>query len=746
VGNSSFMRPAGTRPGGSPAVGNRTLLLGVLCAISSQSPAANVAQTTDSASPLLQEIIVTAQKREENLQDVPVPVSVLNTDKLADNGQVLLRDYYTAVPGLNVTPNYSADQNVSIRGISTGGFSTPTVGILVDDVPYGGSIDATAGNQVPDFDPGDLARIEVLRGPQGTLYGANSMGGLVKYVTVDPSTDQFSGRVQAGTDGVYHGDIPGYDVRGSINAPLGDRVAARASTFVRRDPGYIDNPVLGLSGVNEITAAGGRLALMWRPLENLSLKLSGLYQDTRGHGVSEVDLLPGLAALQQNYVAGAGRFDKRIQAYSATLKATLGAVNLISITGYNINKVVDSLDYTPIAGFLTEQKYGVTGSPYTDYKKISKLTQEVRLSASIGPRFEWLLGGFFTREGGPGSDTLAASNPATGEVIAQSLGLFSPNSVFQEFAGFTDLTYHVNDQFDIQLGGRESHLKETIYARLYNGAFAPLFLHVADPTTIPAIGSSDNAFTYLVTPRLKLAPDLMIYARLASGYRPGSPNALVPGSPPKSSPDKTANYEFGLKGDFLDHSLSIDASIFHIDWKDIQIQLRNANGVVYSANGGKAKSEGIELSATERPLNGLSISGWVAYDNAVLTQALPTTSTAVGADGDRLPDSTRFSGNLSAQQNFPLWSGTDGFVGASFSYVGDREGTFLSTPERQRFPSYTKTDLRAGIKYDTLTANLYVNNVTDQRGVIEGGLGYVYPFAFVYIQPRTVGLSIAKTF
>jgi iron complex outermembrane receptor protein len=271
----------------------------------SVSPASENSQ--DEAGTRIEEIIVTAQKRSERLQDVPVPVTAINADSLVNNSQLRLQDYYTSIPGLTVTPSVPAAQVLSIRGITTGP-GNPTVGITVDDVPYGASTELGGGIIVPDIDPGDLDRVEVLRGPQGTLYGASSMGGLVKLVTVDPSTDGVSGRVQAGTSSVYNGAQLGYNMRGSVNVPLSDSLAVRASAFTRLDPGYIDNPVRGIDGVNEARASGGRLAALWRPSEVFSLKLSALYQQIKGDGSSDVDLQPGLGDLQQNYLRGIGEY------------------------------------------------------------------------------------------------------------------------------------------------------------------------------------------------------------------------------------------------------------------------------------------------------------------------------------------------------------------------------------------------------------------------------------------------------
>lgn len=693
----------------------------------------------------ISEIIVTAQKKSERLQDVPVPVTVLNADKLADNGQVLLRDYAPTVPAFNVTPSYQGYQYLSIRGIATGGTQNPTVGVTVDDVPFGSST-TNGGNGVPDIDPGDLARIEVLRGPQGTLYGANSMGGLLKFVTKDPSPEGYSGRVEAGTSAVYNGAEPGYNIRASANIPLSDSLAVRVSGFRRQDPGYIDNPTLNIKGINEAQTDGARLAALWRPSDVFALKLSALYQYTKGNGASQVTRLPGLGDFQQSYLPGIGGYDRSVQAYSATLNYKIGSVNLTSVTGYNENRYKDTQDLTYASGPDAQFYFGVAGAALANNFPTHKFTQEIRLSTPIAKNFEWLVGGFFTHERANFYQAFPAIDPVTGR-IAGDLGPYSGPSSYEEYAGFTDLTYHVTDQFDIQLGGRYSKIDvrsdtEIDYAGPYNGPTT---------TTIPPIEAKDNAVTYLLTPRFKVSQGLMVYARLASGYRPGAPNAtqaVLQGAVSKYNPDRTYNYEVGAKGDLFDHMLSFDASLYYIDWKNIQIKLRTPNQVVgYAGNAGAAKSEGVEFSVESKPWTGMTISGWVAYDDAVITQ-IPSNTPVYLYPGDPLAYSSRWSGYVSLEQEFPLWSGAAGFVGSSATYVGDRKGIFTNAPTaiRQDYPAYAKADLRAGVRYGSWTANIYANNVADIRALANGGRGFSPPYAYVYIEPRTVGISLVKTF
>jgi iron complex outermembrane recepter protein len=695
----------------------------------------------------LAEVVVTAQKREERLQDVPVPVTAISADSLLESNQTRLQDFYTSVPGLTVTPaGTQGYQLISIRGITTGGGTNPTVGITVDDVPYGASTNLGGGLVVPDIDPNDLARVEVLRGPQGTLYGANSMGGLLKFVTVDPSTKELSGQVQAGVSDVSNGAEVGYNVRGSVNVPLSDTLAVRASGFTREDPGYIDNPVLHLNGVNEDHVSGGRLSTLWRPSDTFSLKLSALYQQTQADGSNDVDKsipgygLPPLGDLQQDYLRGVGGYERKVQAYSAILSAKLGIFDLTSVTGYNVNQYKDSWDLSYAYAPYTQALFQVTGTPVTDGDITRKFTQEVRLSAPIGPHVDWLLGAFYTHESSHVLENIIAENPDTGQDVGTLLTLMFPTS-YQEYAAFTDVTFHVTDQFDVQVGGRETQIRQT-FAQTETGPF--------ETPDVPEVATNANAFTYLVTPSFKVTPDVLVYARLASGYRAGGANTTPGGIvPPQYDPDKTQNYELGAKADLLGHTVSLDASLYYINWKDIQLQLLNPKTEQsYNFNGSRAKSQGVELSAQVRPVVGLTISSWVVWDEAVLTQAFPATSTAYGVPGDRLPYGSRFSGNVSIEDRFPLWSTVTGFVGATGSYVGDREGVFTgaATAPRQNYPAYAKTDLRAGMRYDTWTAEFYANNVADRRGELSGGTGQFPPYAFTYIQPRTIGLTLTDRF
>jgi iron complex outermembrane recepter protein len=668
----------------------------------------------------LEEVVVTAQKREERLADVPVPVTAIDAVTLATQSQVLLRDYFATVPGLNVAPGVQSNQTVSIRGITTG-TGNPTVAILIDDVPYGAATNIGGGRFIPEIDPGDLARIEVLRGPQGTLYGASSLGGLLKFVTRDPTTEEFNGALQVGMSDVRGGDDPGYSLRGSVNVPLSDAWAVRASAFTRRDAGYIDNIRTSQADVNETTAQGGRLSTLWQPSDSFSLKLTALAQELEEDGQS-FDAI-ALPDLQQNQLAGSGWSERKTQSYTATLTSKIASADLTSLTGYTINQFSGSTDF---------------GNETLGHFDGSKLTQELRLSMPIGERLEWLIGAFYTDEDSELTQTTITVDQATGTRTGFGGFTITPTTV-EELAAFTDLTVQFTERFDVQFGVRGARIRQTFNEQVTNAAGVI--------TVRPELHPGATAFTYLVTPRLKLSPDLMVYARLASGYRPGGANPSPGGVvPPQYEPDKTQNFELGLKGDFLDRRVSLDASAYFIEWKDFQFNLFNPALITYTSNGGRARSRGIELAAGLRPLSGLTIDGWVSWGEAELTENFSPAATAIGVSGDRLPFSSRFTAHVDVEQEFPLWNEVSFFVGAAANRVGERFGPFRNNVVRQVFPAYTQVDLRAGMRSESWSVDLFATNVTDERGALAGGLGALPSNALVYIRPRTVGLSLTKNF
>lgn len=697
-------------------------------------------------------IIVTAQKREERLQDVPLSVSAISSESLLDRNQTRIQDYFANVPGLNISAQGNGQTNLAIRGITTGQTTNPAVGIVIDDVPFGGSNAlAYASRLMPDLDPGSLARIEVLRGPQGTLYGASSIGGLLKFVTREPSMTETSWRGEVGASDVSGGAM-GFSARGAANIPLTDKLALRASGFFRRDGGYVDNVLTGRSNVNRIESYGGHVAALWRPAEPLSVKLSALLQNVTSNGSSEVDtdasLRPVLGSLRQARLPGVDHYDIKSRLFYATIGYDLGSVDLTSVTGYGISDYSASIESTYRFGDLANRFFGVPGAALANDFRTKKFSQEVRLASSGENILDWVVGAFYTHETTSALQRIQALD-AIG-AVANSLQRTEFPTKFRELAGFASVTLHLGERFDIQAGGRYSGNKQD-YEEEGVGRLGGNYRR--------AQTSRDHKFTYHVTPRFRISEDAMVYARVATGYRVGGPNPLTTadaaaaGVPTEYGPDTTTNYEIGLKGNAADGALTFDLSAYHIDWKNIQLALTSpTTGYYYFTNGPSAKSEGVEASLTVAPGGGLKIGFNASYNKAELKADMPAGSARAIA-GDRLPFSSKFTASTSIDQDFGITDRWDGFWGAGLTYVGKRPGEFVSRPTSPRivYPDYVSVDLRAGLRMEPWTLSFYVTNLTDARGVVGVSTNSRAPtatsfYGVNYIRPRTVGMTLATAF
>jgi iron complex outermembrane receptor protein len=716
-------------------------------------PAAAGAQTAEQGA----EVVVTAQKRSEHLLRVAAPVTALGAGQIARTEAVDLSDFSAQVPGLNLISDRAGETQIVLRGITTGSPVSSTVATYVDDTPYGSSTSAALGGELtPDLDPSDLQRVEVLRGPQGTLYGASSLGGLVKYVTTPPNPAAYAGRIEADGSLVDHGQ-DGYAVRGMLNVPLGDTLAIRVSAYDRLDPGYIDDPQRGLKDVNSTLLDGGRAALLWRPTQALSISLTALVQNLSSNGTSDEDvnvtgqtITPIGGGLQQIRFAGEP-LHIRYRLYSGTINYDLGWASLTSITSYTTMNETAEVDETQTFGAIATTLTGLPNFGTTTGSLLAqnKWTEEVRLASPSGSRLEWQGGFFYTQEHSARDEPTASFDTLTGVTNLPANTLFFARllSEYTEYAGFGDVTYHFTPQFDVLAGLRYSTNNQT-FSLAENGIFA------GGPSSQAGV-SSDHSVTYLVTPRYKFDENNMVYARIASGYRPGGPNAPTPsdiaaGVPLAYRPDTLTDYEIGYKAALLNHMLTLDLSAFYIDWQDIQIET-DFNGITSNGNGGTARSDGFEGNAVLTPMEGLTLSANLAYTDAQLTENAPGVN---GKNGDELPNVPKWAAGFNADYDFPLPGETTGFVGGGVHYLGDRESGFVTgSPAnfvRPVLPAYATVDLRGGVNFKRITFEVYAKNVGDSRGLNNitslNLSGFTNPWTASVIQPRTVGMSVTASF
>ncbi|HEX3423049.1 MAG TPA: TonB-dependent receptor [Sphingomicrobium sp.] len=712
-----------------------------------------------------EEIVVTAQKRQEAVLDIPQSVSVVGGDTLDRQQANDIQQFANLVPGLSLTETNPGNTRIVIRGINTGGVGA-TVGVYVDEVPFGSSSGLVNGAILAgDFDTFDVQRLEVLRGPQGTLYGASSLGGVLKYVTVEPKFGVLDLRARGGIEDVENGGL-GWNADAVINAPLGSNAAIRVSGFYRRDAGWIDAeaghdaiggaPSLGGKNINRDEIYGGRASLLFKPTDRLSIRLTAIDQkiDANDPNVVEVDpvTLKPIHGLQQTVFIPQFT-DTEYRVYNGTIDYDLGFASLLSSTSYGRLKQNFIVDGSPVYGFyLTNYVFGVpTGLQQNQFTGFKKFTQEVRLTSPSNKTFEWLLGGFYTKESGQIVQDLFAYDLVAHSLLAGApeLAVGQVPSDYKEIAGFANGTWHITDRFDLTAGGRLSHNDQSA-SQVLSG---PL---VGGTTDFARTPSSESVFTYSVAPRFELNANTSVYARVATGYRPGGPNVLAPGAPAGAKStyksDRLTNYEVGLKTD-AGRRLSFDASAFLLKWQDIQL-FQQINNVGFNANGGKATSKGLEAQLSWRPLRGLTLLANGAFTNAKLDEDAPD---AGGFKGDWLPWVPRTSFSLNADYDWMLSPDLHAFVGGGWHYVGRQYGDFdaayrLATGHQRQINPYGEVDLRAGLDFRKFTLEAFVQNLTDSHGLTSATLitdaitgAPALPNGALsagIIRPRTIGLTL----
>lgn len=693
-------------------------------------------------------VTVSAQKREQASIDVPASVTAINTARFVSGGFKRIEDYAAEIPGMSFSSQRQGMTQVTLRGITTGVTqAAPTTSFYIDEAPIGSMNAYAAGSTItPDIDPADLRQIEVLKGPQGTLYGAGALGGIVRYVTQPVDFEKFGGSITLGSNAVEHGGN-GYVGRVSMNIPLdGKSMALRVSAFGRDDAGFIDNPTTGQREVNKAHAEGGRVAFGWKLSNDWSLQASALAQKIKSDGASEVDvdhatLAPLSGALSHSsYVPEAGLVDMKV--YNVTLKGNVGNYSLVSSTTYETINSSNGLDGTPFYGALLGPSLhiptlGVSATTLIDTKR---WTQEFRLrSSAFSDKLEYEGGLFLTKEKSsfliPG---FMAFDTATGAALPlPPIVKASIVSEYREASLFANASYAITPSIDIQAGVRYGQDSQT-YGQVYEGLLVgPV------PVTLNKT-SDDRKATWLLSARWKPTADDSVYVRAANGYRPGGPNAVPPagvtGAQQTFEPDSLVSYELGFKSIFAGGHASFEAAVFYTDWENIQI-LTGAQGYNFYVNGGTARSRGAEATLYWVPIAGLNLRASAAYTDATLTSAAPA---AGGLNGDRLPFVPKLTSSVTADYRWGLSSGWSATLGGSINFTGSRISTFSQLFPVEA-PSYTTFNLYAGLESASWRLSLYGKNLGDARGVTSvAALGFspaFNPYVKGVIVPRTIGVE-----
>lgn len=732
--------------------GNARLLSGIALALATIGPVA--AEEAPQDDPRLEEVVVTAEKRSENLLEVPVSIGVVSGDRLEAQNITALRDLAGYVAGLQISSGANPGSNqIIIRGIASN-YSNQTMPSLVatyiDDLPVGSSsAGARGGNLSPDLLPYDVERIEVLKGPQGTLYGANAMGGLIKYTLRKPNLSNFEARLGGDSRYVDGSSTAGWSGRGAVNLPIvKDELALRLSSFYQRSDGWIDNIGSGRNDANTATTKGGRAAFLWQATDRVSVQASALAQDIDSDDTTTIHVNESTGLPTYGYFIKSTAFpqtwEQNVRDYSLHVTWDLGFAELTGAashaTQFN-NFYLDTSDNPVFIPPLYPNALSVNN--YRD--NIEKNTSELRLASAGDQRLGWMVGAFLTHEKKKEtynwlgfSDQDKDLLPPPYDVL--SVGTNPQPPKFTERALFANGTYQLTDRLDIGAGVR--------YAESMSGGCSVGTVGIrATPGTFCYPGAYKGVSTWMGNARFHFNQDAMVYVRVATGYRPGGVNTgtVAQGVVPTFDPDSLTNYEAGIKGEYLNHALQLSASAFHIAWQDIQVQVISPiSGYGYASNGQTARSNGVELTSTYLAYPGLTFGLVFAYTDAQLTADAPALR---GRAGDPLPFSPKVSGSLSADYIWRANSELSFLVGGIYRHRDMIYNSLRSSAHPYPQGPQNLVDLYTGVELKKATIRLSAKNLFNDRSYVGLSLPQIAAKPpFVPVQPRTIGLGVDYSF
>lgn len=794
------------------ALGRLTATLLASTALGAIAPDLALAQNAQTPAPAAQpsagvdEIVVTALKREENLQDVPVSVQAIGTERLEQLHITNFNDYAAMLPSLSYQTIGPGFARMNFRGVSAAdngnhSASLPTVGLYLDEQPV------TTITGPLDIHVYDIARIEALAGPQGTLYGASSEAGTVRIITNRPSTRGFEAAYDLEGNTIAHGGTGG-TAEGFINVPVSHNAAVRLVGWYEHDAGYIDNVLTNYTFTNPDTGAtvgtinnasvakddynqvdtyGMRAALRVDLNENWTLLPTIMGQDQTADGFFAYD--PRRGRLNVGHFYPETSHDRWYQA-ALTVQGRVANLDILYTTAYLSRTVDTQADYQDYGIYYVDQNatgyahyfYG-NGGP-TDFINpgqliigrdgYSKYSHELRISSPEENRLRFIAGVFYQHQKhdilqryiAPGlNDTLEFPG------MPDEVWLTDQQRIDRDYAIFGEVSYDILPSLTLTAGIRGFRANNSLEGFFgYSNGFATL---IGSSTGVP------SCFGPAVTPvapctnldksveetgethRINLAwhvdDDRMIYATYSTGFRPGGINRR--GTLPPYRSDTLANYEVGWKTSWFENRLRWNGAVFLEDWQDFQYAVTGPNGLTEIRNVGGAQIYGIESDIAWRPIDSFTLTGGATLLHGEITSPICNfvggVPSCVGPDllaptGTELPITPRFKINLTGRYEFPIGS-LDGFAQGSVVYQSATWGDLRLAQRASigRIPASTRVNLSAGVMHGNVTYSIYVNNVFDDIASVTEFFNTDLTQDHVYTvpsQPRTIGVRIGQRF
>ncbi len=745
---------------------------------------------------LLEEITVTATKRETNLQDTAMSISALGADTIEKRGLVGMGDYLSTIPGVSFQDRGAGQNSIVVRGVAASPQTENNVtGVYFGETPVAGLTSGGNGGGAgnADIKMVDIERVEVLRGPQGTLYGSGSMGGTVRIIPKAPDLQAFEGSVSARYSNTGENGGDNTMIQGVVNIPLiEDKLALRAVAYRFDNSGYIDNVAastvvpgrqgdhqtrtLGFGGVardrsdvgsDEYT--GFRLSVRWQPIESLDVTLSYLTQEIEQLGWPEVNLL--LEDYQQS------RLQLRDGGYE-------GLQNDIEITGLTVNYdfgwgVVTSasslVDYSAHARFDDSFFQGYTLDTHNS-TDVDFFVEELRFSSDFDGPLQLVAGIYYEEidserfaDNGEGAYYGDPAREEDAKALLFGLPFGSPfipegpleflqfgNGSRSQTAFFGELSYQLTERFVATVGARRFKYEEEGEAHL-TGIFGD-FDAFAD--------FEDSGDTFKTNLSYHVSDDTLLYAQWAQGFRMGSEGNTPPGGCDPDGdrvvetadgrfikvgdldPDETDNFELGLKTSFSDNRITLNASVYRINWTGIPVLVALDCGAATKVNAGESTSEGIEIESQLLLSDSLRLDVSLSHNEAKLTEDAVLSLGPSAVKGADLPGSADFNASIGLEYGFQL-ADSDAFVRLDYSYVGEYFSSFEEGANgNQASGDYHQFNLKTGVDFDKTSIDFFVNNLTNENAYswVEASFSQ-NGFSRAYqLRPRTLGMNLRYQF
>ena len=715
------------------------------------------------------EIVVTALKRgDQQLQDVANSIAVIGQNELESRGVAEFADFARSVAGLNFIDSGAGDKRYVLRGINAAGEAQTAV--YYDNVPMTGIGGAATnfGGRQPDLQLYDVQQIEVLRGPQGTLYGSNSQSGVIRFVTNKANTGKFEGSAQGEMSTTKDGG-ENFAMRAMLNVPIiPDVLAARVVGYTEDFSGFVDNIYRDEKDFNTMRRDGIRASIALTPDSQTSIIGQFFYQKLKTGGraytrpfdaaIPEADPVNGnfFPAAGKRAISQIGREANtdKIRIYALTAERDMDTVTVTASGSLFDRDIIDLVDNGPSFRYFEYlQRIGefppVTipvGSLSYSPQSSKMWTGEFRVATKLDGPVNGIVGVFYSDRDNKFITSTTVVDPVTGNpdftkaFISQRK--FADKT--EDLAAFGEVTVDFTDQFSVTGGARWFRTKRSLVAQ----TIVPFFGLGAPGTTSANAKNSDVIFKALAS--YKVTPDVLLYAQYAEGYRAGGTNASAfSGVPAQYDPDSTVNYEIGAKTSWMDDKVILNVAAYLIDLQDLQVEQRFGPGGAFSGignvDGKAARSKGVELDLSIKPATGTTLTFAGNYTDAKLTRTIGE----LGNDaekGTRITRVPEVNFSVSGDQEFAISDTIDGTLGFSVSHTGKIENTYYDSDFNLPTRSYTLVDLRGQLKLEHFKLDLFVNNLFDKAAELTVFSTINDPYVVLANRPRTVGARFSVNF